>query len=65
MSIYKSGIKYADTIGTNRKYTLKNLGHDCATGAFSGALAPITGGLGGAVGKTVATKFGIQAVPYP
>ena len=61
-ALIKSGIKYADTIGTNRKYTLKNLGHDCATGAFSGALAPITGGLGGAVGKTVATKFGIQAV---
>lgn len=61
-ALIKTGVKALDTVGTDRKYTLKDFGHDCATGAFSGALAPITGGLGGAVGKTVATKLGIQAV---
>lgn len=61
-ALIKAGVKALDTVGTDRKYTLKDFGHDAATGAFSGALAPITGGLGGAVGKTVATKLGIQAV---
>lgn len=41
---------------------LQDAGHDSATGAVSGILAPITGGMGGAVGKTVATKLGVQAV---
>lgn len=58
----KAGVKALDTLGTDKKYTMKDFGHDLATGAFSGALAPITGGFGGAVGKTVATKLGIQAV---
>ena len=58
----KVGIKALDTVGTDKKYTLKDLKHDAATGAFSGGLAPVTAGLGGAVGKTVATKWGIQAV---
>lgn len=58
----KAGVKALDTLGTDKKYTMKDIGHDLTTGAFSGALAPITGGLGGAVGKTVATKLGIQAV---
>lgn len=61
-ALIKAGVKALDTVGTDRKYTLKDFGHDCATGAFSGFLAPVTGGLGGAVGKTVATKLGIQAV---
>ncbi len=61
-AVIKAGVKALDTVGTNKKYTMKEFGHDLATGAFSGALAPITGGLGGAVGKTVATKLGIQAV---
>ena len=58
----KVGIKALDTVGTDKKYTLKDCKHDAATGAFSGALAPLTAGLGGAVGKTVATKFGVQAI---
>ena len=61
-ALIKAGVKALDTVGTDKKYTMKDFGHDLATGAFSGALAPITGGLGGAVGKTVATKLGIQAV---
>jgi len=58
----KTGIKFADTVSSEREYTSDNLKRDLATGAFSGVLAPITGGMGGAVGKTVATKMGVQAV---
>ena len=58
----KTGIKYADTVSSEKEYTSDNLKRDLATGAFSGVLAPITGGMGGAVGKTVATKMGVQAV---
>ena len=58
----KVGVKALDTVGTNKKYTWNDMKHDAATGGFSGALAPFTAGLGGAVGKTVATKFGVQAV---
>ena len=58
----KVGIKALDTVGTDKKYTWNDVKHDAATGGFSGALAPFTAGLGGAVGKTVATKFGVQAV---
>lgn len=54
----KTGIKYADAKSGGRSY--KSLKHDMATGAFSGALAPVTGGLGGAVGKTVAVKLGLS-----
>lgn len=61
-ALIKAGVKALDTVGTDKKYTMKEFGHDLATGAFSGALAPITGGFGGAVGKTIATKLGIQAV---
>lgn len=58
----KTSLKAADAVSGGRQYTLKDIGHDAATGAFSGVLAPITGGFGGAVGKTVATKLGVQAV---
>ena len=61
-ALIKAGVKALDTVGTDKKYTMKDFEHDLVTGAFSGALAPITGGFGGAVGKTVATKLGIQAV---
>lgn len=56
----KAGVKALDAVSGGREY--KDLKKDLATGAFSGVLAPVTGGLGGAVGKTVATKVGIQAV---
>lgn len=58
----KTSLKAADAVSGGRQYTLKDAGHDAATGAFSGVLAPITGGFGGAVGKTVATKLGVQAI---
>lgn len=58
----KTGIKFVEAKTGGQEYTIKDAGHDMATGAFSGVLAPVTGGLGGAVGKTVATKLGIQAV---
>ena len=58
----KVGVKALDTVGTDKKYTWNDMKHDAATGGFSGALAPATAGLGGAVGKTIATKFGVQAV---
>lgn len=61
-ALIKSVVKALDTVGTDRKYSLKNFKHDAITGGFSGLLAPVTGGLGGAVGKTVATKVGVQAV---
>lgn len=61
-ALVKSGIKAADTYSGGREYTLAQAGKDAATGAVSGVLAPITGGFGGAVGKTVATRFGLQTV---
>lgn len=61
-ALLKVGIKAADASSGGRQYTLNDVGHDAATGAFSGILAPVTGGMGGAVGKTVATKLGLQAV---
>ena len=61
-AVIKTGLKAADAAVGGREYTLKDVGHDAATGAFSGMIAPVTGGMGGAIGKTVATKLGVQAV---
>ena len=58
----KSGLKAADALSAGREYTVEDLKRDAATGGFSGVLAPVTGGMGGAVGKTVATKFGVQVI---
>ena len=58
----KTGLKAADAAAGGREYTLDDAKHDAVTGGFSGVLAPVTGGMGGAVGKTVATKFGIQVI---
>ena len=58
----KTGVKAADAATGGREYTLGDAKHDAVTGGFSGVLAPVTGGMGGAVGKTVATKFGIQVI---
>ena len=55
----KTGIKYADAKSGGREYD--SAGYDLATGAFSGALAPFTGGVGGAAGKGVAKVVGVQA----
>lgn len=54
----KTTLKLADAVSGGREYTTNE--RDFATGAFSGLLAPITAGLGGAIGKTVATKLGIE-----
>lgn len=61
-ALIKSGIKALDTVGTDKKYD--SFQHDLITGGFSGLLAPITGGLGGAVGKTIATKTGVQVLKH-
>ena len=58
----KVGIKALDATTGNKKYSLKGFGHDSATGAFSGLLAPITAGFGGAVGKTVGTRLGLSVI---
>lgn len=61
-ALIKSGIKAADAFSGGRKYTFDNFKKDARTGAVSGMLAPVTSGVGGAVGKTVATKLGLQTV---
>ena len=61
-ALIKAGVKAADTIGTDREYTFDDFKHDAVTGGFSGAIAPVTGGLGGAAGKAAATRLGIQAI---
>ncbi len=61
-ALIKTSLKYVDAKTGNRNYDTDNLVKDLSTGAFSGVLAPVTGGLGGAVGKTVATKLGVQTV---
>lgn len=61
-ALIKSGIKAADAFSGGRKYTFDNFKKDAGTGAVSGMLAPVTSGFGGAVGKTVATKLGLQTV---
>ena len=61
-ALVKSGVKAADAYSGGRKYTFDNIKKDAGTGAVSGLLAPVTAGFGGAVGKTVATKVGLQTV---
>lgn len=56
----KSATKFVDAKSGGREYD--SFGRDLATGAFSGVLAPVTGGLGGAAGKTAAKAMGLQAV---
>jgi hypothetical protein len=56
----KTTVKFADAKSGGKEYD--SLGKDLATGAFSGMLAPVSGGAGGAVAKTLATKLGVQAV---
>lgn len=61
-ALIKSGVKAADAFSGGRKYTFDDFKKDAGTGAVSGMLAPVTSGIGGAVGKTVATKLGLQTV---
>ena len=44
------------------EYSMKDLAYDSITGSINGALAPITNGLGGAVGTGVAKFFGLEAL---
>lgn len=57
-AVLKTGIKFAEAKSGDGEYTLKDAGHDAATGAFSGALAPLTAGVGGAVGRTAMVQLG-------
>ena len=61
-ALVKSGVKAADAFSGGRKYTFDDFKKDAGTGAVSGMLAPVTSGIGGAVGKVVATKLGLQTV---
>lgn len=61
-ALVKTSVKYADAVSGGRKYTLNDAKKDTSTGAVSGLLAPITAGAGGAIGKTVATKLGLQTI---
>ena len=58
--LIKTGVKALDSVTGGREYD--TFSKDFATGSFSGLLAPVTAGLGGAVGKVVAKTFGVQAV---
>lgn len=61
-ALVKTSVKYADAVSGGRKYILNDAKKDASTGAVSGLLAPITAGVGGAIGKTVATKLGLQTI---
>lgn len=55
----KVAIKGADALVGGRKYD--SAGYDLATGGVNGLFAPITAGIGGAVGKTIASRVGVTA----
>lgn len=54
----KVGVKALDAYSGGRSYT--TLKRDLITGAIGGVLAPISGGVGGACGKAVAERLGIE-----
>ena len=56
----KAAMKKADAISGGREYD--SLGYDLATGGINGLFAPLTAGIGGAVGKTIAKKLGLDVV---
>ncbi len=56
----KTVIKGTDAISGGREYTSDDLLYDASTGFISGVLAPITAGIGGVIGKTVASRLGIE-----
>ncbi len=58
--LIKSGVKALDAVTGGREYD--TFSKDFATGSFSGLLAPVTAGLGGAIGKVTAKSLGVQAV---
>ena len=58
----KTGIKATDAWSAGREYTSKDFVYDAVTGGVNGLLAPVSFGIGGVIGKTVATKLGVQVV---
>jgi len=58
----KVAIKGLDAASGGRKYSGKDLVYDIATGGVNGMFAPITAGIGGAAGKAVAGRLGVQAI---
>lgn len=54
----KAAIKGIDAAIGGREYD--SLGYDIATGSINGIFAPITAGIGGAAGKAVAGRVGVQ-----
>lgn len=58
----KVSIKAIDCIGNDKKYGLKDLVYDSVTGSINGLMAPLSGGLGGAVGTGVAKSLGLEAI---
>jgi len=56
----KVGIRALDAATAGKNYTTAK--SDFLGGAFSGALSPFTGGTGGAAGRLIATKLGMQAI---
>jgi len=62
--LVKVGVKSLETATSNKKFSAKQMAKDFVTGAFSGILAPFTGGVGGAAGKGIASLLKIQAVKH-
>lgn len=61
----KVGVKSIDAATGGRNYTWADARNDSITGVLNGALAPVTAGIGGAVGKAFAVnvmKIGIKEV---
>lgn len=58
----KVGLKASDCIGTDKKYGLKDLAYDAVTGSINGLMAPLSSGVGGAVGTGVAKTLGLEAI---
>ena len=54
----KVAVKGLDAAVGGREYD--SLGYDLATGSINGIFAPITAGVGGAAGKAVASRVGVQ-----
>ena len=62
-AIVKPAVKSIASWFGDYEYT-NSFKKDALTGAFSGVLAPISAGTGGAVGKTVACKLGVEAFKH-
>lgn len=59
-AISKVGIKGVDAVVGGKKYD--SFVYDLVTGGINGIFAPVTAGIGGAAGKAVAQKVGVNAL---